>query len=56
MEIEVIDVKSDKFCAFMRKDAVKEEIEKIQGCRPGANVSRIFNILARNGDVSSVGI
>ena len=56
MEIEVLDVKSDKFCSFAGKDAVEEELEKIQGCRLGANVSRIFNVLSRNGDASSVGV
>ena len=56
MEIEVLDVKSYKFCAFAGKYAVEEELEKIQGCRLGANVSRIFNVLDRNGDASSVGV
>ena len=54
LEIKVLDVKSNKFCAFAGKDAVEEELEKIQGCRPGANVSRIFNVLACNGDASYV--
>ena len=56
LEIEVFDVKSDKFRAFAGKDVVEEELEKIQGCHFGANVSMIFNVLARNGDVSSVGV
>ena len=56
MEIEVIDVKSDKFCAFAGKDAVEKDLQKIQGCRFGANVSRIFNVMDRNGDASSVGV
>ena len=56
LEIEVLDVKTDKFCAFAVKDAAEEDIDQTQGCRPGANVSRIFNVLARNGDASSVGV
>ena len=56
MEIEVIDIKSDKFCAFAGKDAVEEELEKIQGFRLGANVSRKFNFLDRNGNASSIGV
>ena len=55
MEIEVIDVNSDKFFAFAGNNAVEEELEKIQGCRLDYNFSRIFNVLACNGDVSSVG-
>ena len=56
MEVIVIDVKSDKVCAFLGKDAVEEELEKIQECRLGANVSRIFNVLSHNGDAISVGV
>ena len=56
MEIEVLDVKSYKFCAFAGKDAFEEEIQKIKGCRLGANVSRPFGVLARYGDVSSIGV
>ena len=56
MEIEVLDVKSYKFCAFEGKDAVEEELDKIQGYSLGAKVSRIFNVLTRNGDSISVGV
>ena len=56
MEIEVLDVKSDKFCAFAGKDAVEEDFEKIQGCHIGSNLSRVFNGMDHNGDVSSVGV
>ena len=56
MEVEVLDVKSDTFCAFAGKDAVEEELEKIQGYCLGAKVSRIFNVMARNGDAISVGV
>ena len=56
MDIEALDVKSEKICAFVGKDAVEEELEKIKGRRLGANISRIFNVLAHNGDVSSVGV
>ena len=31
LEIEVIDVKSYKFCTFAEKDDVEEELEKYQG-------------------------
>ena len=56
MEIEVLDVKSYTFCAFAGKDAVEEELQKIKGCRPGANVSRPFDVLARDGDANYVGV
>ena len=56
MEIEALDVKSYKCCAFVGKDSVEEELEKIKGCRLGDNVSSIFYVLARNGDASSVGV
>ena len=56
MEIEVLDVKSYKFCAFAGKDAVEEEIQNIKGCRLGANVSRPFDVLACYDDASSIGV
>ena len=56
MEIEVLDIKSYTFCAFAGKDAVEEELQKIKGCHLGANVSRPFDVLARYGDASSVGV
>ena len=56
MEIEVLDVKSYKCCAFERKDDVEEDLHNIKGCRLGANVSRTFYVLARYGDASSVGV
>ena len=54
MEIEVLDVKSYKFCAFAGKDTVEEELQNIKGCRLGAKVSRPFDVLARYGDSISV--
>ena len=41
---------------FAVKDVVEEELEKVQGRRIGSNVSRVFNVLSRNADVSSVGV
>ena len=56
LEIEVIYVKSYKFCAFAGKDAVEEELQKIKGCHLGANVSRPFDVLDRYGDARSFGV
>ena len=56
LEIEVLDVKSYKFCAFARKDTVEEELQKIKGCRIGANVSSTFDVLNRYDYASSVGV
>ena len=56
MEIEVLDVKSYKFCAFEGKDAVEDDLDKIKGWRIVANIWRIFDVLARYVDASSVGI
>ena len=53
LEIEVLDVKSYKFCAFEGKDAVEEDLDKIKGCRIVANTWRIFDVLACNSDASS---
>ena len=56
MDIEVIDAKSYKFCAFVGKDAVEEDLQKIKGCRPGANISGPFYFMAFYGDARSVGV
>ena len=56
MEIEVLDVKSYKLCAFSGKEDVEEYLWKIKGCRLDANVSRPFDVLARYSDASSVAV
>ena len=56
LEIDVLDVESDKLGAFAGKGAVEEKLDEIKRSRLGADISGEIYFLARNGDASAVGI
>ena len=54
LEVDVFDVKGDKFGAFAGKYAVEEELDEVNGRCFGSDVAGVGSVLPCYGDVSAV--
>ena len=55
LEVETFNVKSDKLGAFKGKDAVEQELDKVEGSGLCSDFSGISDVLACNSDASAIG-
>ena len=55
-QVEVIYVKAQKVCAFAGEDTIDEEFEELQRGGWCANISRIADEVAADGDSCAVGV
>ena len=56
MNVKVIDVEHEKLGAHALKDAVDEQLDKVEGGILGPDISGICDVLACDGDASAVGV
>ena len=53
-EIEVFDIETSEFCTGTRENAVDLKLECFEGACVGANIARIDDTIAANGDASAI--
>ena len=56
IKIEVLEVDGAEACAFAREHTVEEQLEEFEGRRVSADISRVTNTTATNGDAGTIGI
>jgi hypothetical protein len=55
-EVEVLDIKTCKFCISTGEDAVDDQFDQVKGCRRGANVTWVAYSIASNCDPCLIGV
>jgi hypothetical protein len=56
VEVEVLEVDSAEVCLFAREHTIEQQLEEFKGRSVGANIPRVSDAIASNGDTGTIRI